>query len=296
MEKPLHDSQAARNDQPQSKSSYVVDAENAAEMARLTRQARMLSQHFALFPCDIALPEAPRILDIGCGPGEWAHSVAKHLPQSQVFGIDISDLMITYARYMASSEDISNTNFQVMDARQPLAFPDAYFDYVNARFIVGILSTSQWGPLLRECFRVLRPGGLICDIEPESFGSTTGDALGRYSLFLTQASRCAGKAFTSFGEMVGISAVQPRLLREAGFHQVQQGAYIINYSAGMPAHDAIYDNFKTFMKLLQPFIIAQNLSTQEELERLYAQALEEMEDNEFCAAAFFSRVCAKKPV
>ena len=35
---------------PISGSGYVVDAENVAEMARLTRQARMLSEHLASIP------------------------------------------------------------------------------------------------------------------------------------------------------------------------------------------------------------------------------------------------------
>src|SRR6266568_8588391 len=97
--------------------------------------------------------------NIGCGPGEWVLSMAQHFPASRVTGIDISELMITYASSCAKLQQRSNAQFQVMDARQPLAFPDASFDLIHARFITGFLSTTTWPQLIHECFRILRPGG-----------------------------------------------------------------------------------------------------------------------------------------
>src|SRR2546426_1944368 len=131
---------------PPPTSGYVVDAENVAEMARLTRQARMLSEHLGLYPQQLELAQSSHILDIGCGPGEWALEIAQRFPGSRVTGIDISDLMITYARSTAESLHISNVQFQVLDARQPLALPDASFDLVNARFIVGFID----GPVCKS--------------------------------------------------------------------------------------------------------------------------------------------------
>ncbi|MBV9231019.1 MAG: methyltransferase domain-containing protein [Chloroflexi bacterium] len=274
---------------------YIVDAENAAEMARLTRQARVLSEHLGLFPAQLNVAQCQHILDIGCGPGEWALEVIQRFPGSQITGIDISELMVRYARYVVESQRISNVQFQVMDARQPLAFPDASFDLVNARFIIGFMPTSAWPQLLRECFRVLRPGGILCSCEPESFGTTTSPSFTRYNLLMTQAMRLAGQCFTPEGELYGISAVQPRLLREAGFQDIQQEALVINYSTGMPAHRATYDNLKTFMKLLQPLLVRSGLTTQENIDLLYTRTLEEMEADDFCAAGFFYRVWGEKP-
>jgi ubiquinone/menaquinone biosynthesis C-methylase UbiE len=280
---------------PQPGPGYIVDAENAAEMARLTRQARVLSEHLGLFPAQLDAAQFQRILDIGCGPGEWALEVIQHFPGSQITGIDISELMLTYARYVAESQGISNVDFQVMDVRQPLAFPDASFDLLNARFIVGFMSTSTWPQLLRECFRILRPGGIFCSCEPESLGSTTSPSLARYNLLITEAMRRAGQCFNPEGELFGISAVQLRLFREAGFQHIRQEAMVINYSAGMPAHRATYDNLKTFMKLLQPLLVHSNLITQEEVDVLYTRALEEMEADDFCAAGLFVRAWGEKP-
>src|SRR3989442_14330214 len=99
---------------PPPTSGYVVDAENVAEMARLRTQARMLSEHLGLYPQQLALAQRSHILDIGCGPGEWALEIAQRFPESRITGIDISDLMITYARYTAESLHITNVQFQVL--------------------------------------------------------------------------------------------------------------------------------------------------------------------------------------
>lgn len=281
---------------PQSTSSYVVDAENVAEMARLTRQARVLSEHLGLYPQQLVLEQHAHILDIGCGPGEWTLEIAQRFPGSMVTGIDSSNLMITYARSTAESLHIPNVKFEVLDARQPLDFPANSFNFINARFIVGFMNTALWPKVIGECFRLLCPGGIFCSSEPESLGSTTSLALAQYNLMITQAMRLGGQCFTPFGEQYGISAVQHRLLEEAGFQQVQQEVSLINFSAGMPAHSATYDNFKTFLRLLQPLVLRYGLTTPENIEALYASTLEEMAADDFCAVAFFQRTWGTKPM
>src|SRR2546421_374903 len=59
--------------------SYFLDAENAAEMARLIKQARVMSDATGLLPPEprIAPGKMARILDIGCGPGEWITAIAE---------------------------------------------------------------------------------------------------------------------------------------------------------------------------------------------------------------------------
>ncbi|MBO0781839.1 MAG: methyltransferase domain-containing protein [Ktedonobacteraceae bacterium] len=280
-------------DRPQS--GYQVDAENMAEMARLTRQARMLTEHLGLLPSSIKLPQRSTILDIGCGPGEWVLETAQSAPQSLVIGIDISQLMINYALFTAELENIMNARFQVMDAQQPLAFSDAYFDIIHARFITGFQSTATWPPLLNECFRLLRPGGTLCCCEFEDIGISTSPHLTRYNSLLIQAARLAGQCFTPSGDHYGITAVQPRLLRMAGFQNIQREAYTLDFSTGSQAHNAMYENFKTFLKLLQPFLIRSEVTTAPEIEVLYERTLEDMQADDFCAIANFQTVWGSKP-
>src|SRR5690348_17296725 len=90
--------------------NYFLDAENAGEMARLIKQARVMSDATGLLPPDLHItPEkTARILDIGCGPGEWITAVAKEYGAWEVWGVDISRLMTSYARYTAQEAGLHN--------------------------------------------------------------------------------------------------------------------------------------------------------------------------------------------
>lgn len=44
-----------------------------------------------------------------------------------------------------------------MDIRKPFDFDDDSFDFVNARFLVGVFSPGDWPGFLAECKRILRP-------------------------------------------------------------------------------------------------------------------------------------------
>lgn len=280
---------------PETQTSYPIDAENAAEMARLSKQSRVISEQLGAFPQGLPLTKPRTILDIGCGPGEWVLDVAQRFPETMVTGIDISAQMIAYAGYYAQSHNISNCRFQHMDARQPLAFPDTAFDVVHSRFIGGFLSTHTWPTLLCECFRLLRPGGTICNTEFESLGTTTSPSLAQYNRLFVEALRQAGQCFAPFGDQFGQAAVQHRLLHSAGFQRIRQQGYSINYSAGMPAHEGMYENYRTLLKLIQPFIVRIGLTTQEDIAILYARTLEEMSTDDFCAVVFLQCVWGEKP-
>ncbi len=276
-------------------SQYRVEAENAAEMARLTKQGRLTIDLLGLFPEPGALLPGSRVLDIGCGPGEWVLDVARLAPTSQVTGIDISTLMVDYARSCAQQQNLPNATFQVMDARQPLAFPDGTFDIINLGAAMSFLAPTTWPKVLKECFRLLSPGGVLYNTEGSAgLGIITTPALARFNVLLIDGFRRAGQCFTPEGLDFGITAVQRRLLAQAGFTQIKGRAMALDYSAGTPAHPIWYDNYRSLLKLIQPFLISMGLATQGELDQLYEQALEEMRQEDFCALVFIQTVWGKK--
>src|SRR5579859_5211735 len=101
---------SAANNAPQNDRTYFIDAENAAEMARLTNQDRLITKLMGgLFPEHLdPVHNIHDILDISCGPGGWVLDVAQAYPEKWVTGIDISTLMIEYARYQAYSQGLNN--------------------------------------------------------------------------------------------------------------------------------------------------------------------------------------------
>lgn len=97
-----------------------------------------------------------RVLDIGCGTGEFERRILQECPQQSMVGIDLSSQMLAIAQ--AKCRDYPQVSFQIARAEE-LPFADASFD--------RIVSSSAFhyfqNPIdaLKEMGRVLRPGGEI---------------------------------------------------------------------------------------------------------------------------------------
>ncbi len=282
-------------EQQQNKTTYIIDAENAAEMARLIRQGRTVTQNTGtLFPQYIDLQEIRRVLDVACGPGEWASSVASAHPEMQVTGIDISQIMIEYANAQAQEGHLNNTTFRVMSAKEPLDFPDGTFDLVNARFLVAFMDPSTWPKLVQECVRITRPGGTLVLTETEGT-LTNSPATQKLYGMSAEAMKRTGQSFSADGRQYGITPVVGKLLRAAGYVNIHNHSYAIDCSAGTEHHQEIYHDLLTAYKLMQPFLIKTGVTTQEEVEGVYQRMLEEWQLPDFCALWTYLTVSGKKP-
>ena len=276
-------------DSPREENAYVLDADSGAETARLVDLDRLVSRNMeGLFPDDLDLASIHTILDIACGPGEWVCNVAFEHPEIDVTGIDISQSSIQYARARAQVQRLDNASFWTVDATRPLDFPDNSFDFVNARFLVGFMSPTDWPGLLQECTRILRPGGVLRLTEAEGWGVNSSPALETLHEIGVRAMRLAGRSFFQAGPSVGIVPMLGSFLRDAGYQNIKNRAYLIDWSAGMEDYRGWTENVKVAAYLLRTFVIKMGLITAEEFEKLYQQALEEMASDDFRATLFFA--------
>ena len=164
------------------------------------------------------------ILDLACGSGGWALEVAHLYPHARVVGVDISKPLIEYVRAHAKARAIKNAHYQVMNILDPLPFPDASFDLINERTLFSSLKPADWPSLLRECNRILRPGGTLRLTEMER-PFTNNLAQERMFDLLTQALYVSGRSFSPDGHHIGIIPHLGRLLREAGFEHIHNRAH-----------------------------------------------------------------------
>ena len=286
------------DDQAQSENTYIIDPESGIEMARLMYQDKLITQAMGGLLEDIPrASQARRILDVACGPGAWALEVAFSHPKVEMVGFDLSNLMVQYANAQAKAQRLNNARFVVMDARKPLEFPDGWFDIVNARFISGFMRKEDWPKVVGELVRITRPGGVIRFTESDDIGITNSPALEKLQTLILRAMYLAGMTFYPNPEArsYGITPMLGLFLHNAGCRNIQEKAYILNYSTGSKAHSNQYENLKMAAKLGQPFLLKMKAGTQEELNALYEQMLVEMIQSDFRALMYIVSVWGEKP-
>lgn len=279
----------------QQENTYPIDAESAAEMARLMRQDQLITQSMGgIFPENIDLNGVQRVLDLACGPGGWALEVAYTYTDMEVVGVDISERMIAYASTQAEVQQRANASFRVMNILQPLDFPVGSFDLVNARFVSSFMLRKNWPRFFKECMRVLRPGGIVRLTEVE-LGLTNKPHLEQAYNMISQALNHTGVNFSPNSHYYGILHVLPYLFRQAGLSVLGNMAHFIEYSSHTPTHEGFYHDLSIAFSLLEPLMPKLQLATQQEWRDLYTQGLAEMHDEDFCAAWIVLTIWGQKP-
>jgi SAM-dependent methyltransferase len=249
---------------------YVIDDKSGAEMARLINQDRMITRAMGdLFP-PIDLDDIRNVLDIGCGPGGWVRDVAFAYKRMAVLGIDINKEMIRYANAFAEVGKLDNAQYEVQDATCTLDFPDASFDFINARLVASFVQREDdWQNLLAELARVVRPGGVIRLIECDDLGETNSPAFERMNVLMEEAWRKDQRP-------PRVIRLLPDFLAAAGCQDIQTREHIIDFSVDRPEYATMRDNIRVAFHLLQPFLYAKGVATREELDQLYQWTLIEM--------------------
>lgn len=159
-----------------------------------------------------------RVLDIACGTGEPAISLAAVLiGDGDVVGVDISPAPLKIAGERAIQRGLSNVTFQQADAHE-LPFPNNSFDCITSR--LGIMFFSDLPRALSEMRRVLKPEGrailLVWGPMDQPYFQTTIGAILR---MLPEASvpESGRKMFA-----LGNKGVLTQVLRQAGFSEVKE--------------------------------------------------------------------------
>lgn len=102
------------------------------------------------------------VLDLGCGTGRWCHFF-DHFG-AQITGLDISEEMVAYNR-----KQFPQWEFIASDISK-MPYPGDFFDFVNAAIVLEYVPNAEKKEVLKELFRILKPGGSLLVLDPVAAG------------------------------------------------------------------------------------------------------------------------------
>ena len=125
----------------------------------LTRKYYLLGRDGLI--ADLAPPPGGSVLEIGCGTGRNLIAVCKAWPETQLFGIDISDAMLETARASVTKAGVSAALAQGdacgFDAQA--LFGRATFDRVFISYALSMI--PDWKAALVQAASCVAPGGRL---------------------------------------------------------------------------------------------------------------------------------------
>ena len=108
-------------------------------------------------------PASSKVLELGCGPGFYARTLASRFRQISVLGVDSSKQLVRYAREKAMEKALHNCAFEWGDVLN-LPQPDNSFSQLVTSRLFTILPERERA--VAEIFRVLNSGGKCFVAEP----------------------------------------------------------------------------------------------------------------------------------
>ena len=100
-----------------------------------------------------------KIIDLGCGTGSTTMMLKQAFPESKVLGLDLSPQMLVMAKYKAQQAGLEIQ--WLHELAETTNFADEEFDLVTASLLVHETPTHISQAILKEGFRLLKPGGQI---------------------------------------------------------------------------------------------------------------------------------------
>lgn len=273
--------------------TYFINPDDERELARLQFQDQIFNEIVEILPKQFKPFPGARILDVACGPGGWLLQIAAAYPEISVIGVDISPQMIRYARAQAESRQLGRVQFRIMDIlKKPWDFPDQYFDFINMRFISGLTPVTTLDPLLQECERLLRPGGVLRNTEAAYLSAPISPGVQRSTVETSDAIYRTGLCFSprdlSFNPVIG------RNLKKMGFQDVCVVPYALDLSYGTSLHQPILQDMLVSLHLLEPFLAKIKGMSREVTQELIEQYMQDWNSPDFCAYWFLTSVCGTK--
>ncbi len=166
-----------------------------------------------------------RVLDLACGVGDPALSIAEEVgPSGRVTATDLGPGMMSLAEELARKKGLTNIEFHEASA-EALPFPSESYEVLTCRF--GIMFFPDLHKALRECLRVLEPGGRAAFVawgkKEQPFFTTSAGIVLKHVPVPPPPPDPDGPSLFMFGERDRLR----RALQAAGFNNVHEEDRVI---------------------------------------------------------------------
>lgn len=108
-----------------------------------------------------------KILDMGCSVGHSTLPYVDAYPDAEVYAIDISAPMLRYGHARAEALG-KRVHFSQQNAEYT-NFADESFDLVVSHILLHEIPPSAIRNVMRECYRLLKPGGMAIHVEAPQY-------------------------------------------------------------------------------------------------------------------------------
>lgn len=109
-----------------------------------------------------------KIVDLGCTVGHSTVPFKENFPDAEVHGVDVGEAILRYAH--ARAEGMGEAvHFTQQDAAD-MNYADSSFDLVVSHILLHETSGKAMPKVFEECYRILKPGGLMIHADLPPFG------------------------------------------------------------------------------------------------------------------------------
>ena len=104
-----------------------------------------------------------RILDLGCTVGHSTLPYVDAFPDAEVHAVDVGAPVLRYAH--ARAESLGKKVHYAQQNAEQMNYPDGHFDLIVSHILVHETSNRAIRNIMRECHRLLSPGGVVVHAE-----------------------------------------------------------------------------------------------------------------------------------
>ncbi|CAI7639914.1 unnamed protein product [Penicillium bialowiezense] len=239
--------------------------------------------------------EPKEILDVGTGRGSWAVDVADMFPETTVRGVDLFPPPIDWLP--------PNCIMEVDDVLKEWTWRQS-FDLIHLRQMVGAFTPKEWDSVFEQCYKNLKPGGWIEQLEVDPHIICTDGSLPANSSTVQFAEAIINAAKQANQPIDTVDTMRGRMTK-LGFVDIHEKKY--NWPMGPWPRDPLlkeagrlhYHQWMHGMEGWAMYYLTKwgtpSPWSPEEVQVLVAKARKELKDGRAHMWQYAKRVWARKP-